>query len=71
MQNKNLAYVSVEQKNNHFFFKSFVQTCGDDDDEMGDNMDDMRDDDDVCVYVLAGLSVRWSVRPLACPSVGP
>ena len=61
MQNKNLAYVSVEQKNNHFFFKSFVQTCGDVDDEMGDNMDDMRDDDDVCVYVC------WPV----CPSGGP
>ena len=50
MQNKNLAYVSVKQKSNLFFFKSFVQTCGDDDNETGDNMNDMRNDDDVCVY---------------------
>ena len=60
MQNKNLAYISVEQKSN-LFFKSFVQTCSDDDDETGNNMDDMRDDDYVGVYVC------WPV----CPSVGP
>ena len=61
MQNKNLAYVSVEQKSN-LFFKSFVQTCSDDDDddETGINMDDMCDDDYVCVYVC------WPV----CLSVG-
>ena len=70
MQNKNLAYVSVEQKSN-LFFKSFVQTCSDDDDETGNNMDDMRDDDCVSICVLAGLSVCRSIHPLVCPSVGP
>ena len=47
-----------------------MQTC-DDDDETADKMGDMRDDDDVCVYLSVGLSLCRSFRPLAHPSDGP